>query len=102
MIQSKHLGHTRVMEAVQEILEDRLGDVVKHCKDMTTIEGKPCEVNVKVVVTPNRERTQFGFTISGAAKFSPRKSAEASLYARVEGNSVSFVEFDPDNQLPFE
>jgi|GEM_PF-5353883 len=96
-------SETRVAMAANEIMEDRIIDAIKHCQDMTTVEGKPCEVTINVKITPNRTRSQFMFEVSGKTKFSPRESAESELYTRIDDNGrVEYIQFDPENQLPFE
>lgn len=89
-------------QAVNEILEDRLTEAVKHCQDFTTVEGKPCEITITVKVTPSKDRKQFALEVAGRTKFSPRESAESSLFTGFdEQGRVIFIQYDPQNQLPF-
>lgn len=96
-------SETRTAMAVSEMLRERLDSVIKHCQDPRTIEGEPCEVNIKVRVVPNKRRDGFMFEVSAKAKFSNFESDEAQLYTRIDENGeVQYVQFDPANQLPFE
>jgi hypothetical protein len=86
-----------------EIAEDRIADTIRHMKDVTTLDGKASEVNIKIVITPNAARDQFGITVSGAAKFSPREGAQSTLFAEVSHGEVEFAEYNPaQERMPFE
>ena len=95
-------AETRVAVAANEILEDRIADAVRHLQDMRTVDGKPCEVTVKVTVTPNKTRSQFMFGVSGNTKFAALESVESELYTRIDDKGkVEYIQYDPANQLPF-
>lgn len=87
---------TKPMRAATELLEDNIRRAIEHMKDVTTLDGKPSEVNVKMVITPNASRTQFAFAVSGNVKLSPRQGHESTLFAEVDRNQeVVFFEFNP-------
>ncbi len=86
---------TKVAQALLEIAGDRLEGVIKHCKDVNSLEGKPCEITVKLTVVPNARRDQFGLLVTGSTKFSGKQSAESTLFADVDGEEVSLMEFNP-------
>ena len=99
----KCMSETKVGQAVQEFLEDRVAECIRHCQDTLTVDNKPCEVTIKILVTPNKARDQFGFSVSASTKLSPRYSAEGTLFASVspEGE-VSVKEFDNTQaSIPF-
>lgn len=99
----KPFSQTKPAQAMLEIAEDRIGDAIRHMKDVTTVDCKPSEVNIKIVLTPNAARDQFGITVSGAAKFSPREGAQSTLFAAVHQGEVEFAEYNPAQEtMPFE
>lgn len=100
-INDKAFSQTNAAAAMMEIAEDRVADAIKHLTDVTTADGKPCTVDIKITITPNLARNMFGITVSGGMRLSARPGAESTIFASVESGHVAFVEYDPQQSLPF-
>lgn len=94
----KPFSQTKVAQALLEIAEDRIADAIRHMKDVTTLEGKPSEVTIKIAVTPNAARDQFSLSVAGGVKLSGRYSAQSTLFADMNGDEVEFSEFNPQQR----
>jgi len=95
-----NLGETKVLAAVREMLEDRMGDCITHMKDPTTVEGKPCTITLTVTVTPDRLRQQFFCEVGNKIQLSPRESFGSTVYATEKRDGrVEIVEFNPQMSM---
>lgn len=97
------LDRTKIGRGVQEILEDRLADVLLHYQDPMCSE-KASEITIKLKVTPIDEaRDQFALELSGGTRVSARKSVAVTMFAGVNAAGVmEATEYNPRQMRMFE
>lgn len=90
------LANLRIGKALEEMVSDRLGDVIRHYKD-DTVAVKASKIKIEITVEPDERRQQFDVSLAATTSLAPRKTYADTVYARVtDEDNVLVHEHDPD------
>jgi hypothetical protein len=99
------LGGTEIMIAIAEQIEDGIEEIIRHHQDRRIGDGKASELNIKITITPNKDRDKITADVRGTTKLASRDREPyvSTLYvSETEGGGIDISENNPKQPRLFD
>jgi hypothetical protein len=94
------LDELKLGQAVKEIVEDNVHDIVRHYQDVRVVTEKS-KITLEITMLPDDQRIGYQIEIKASQKRAGRKGFSSTVYARTDAEGrVILSEYDP-SQLRF-
>jgi len=84
----------RMLQAVKEMLEDSLGEVILHHRN-PLVKKSASKITLTLTVKPDSLGSRFEYSLARSATRAPVGSFEDVIYADATGEYPQISEFDP-------